>query len=246
MPASIVRQLAIGDQVDLAGRRLRILDVQDGERKVVRATPVQVETAKELLWLGSGPPVSWEVAQAVQQVPQERRCNPGRHPAAGIVCAPACPVATPATTVSAPCGAAEWVEVSRTPQGLYRYATYLGSLGNLMLQRTITAYYESRLEDMSCTSDALAVECTHPIDLQAVPLPVGREAFTTWVAQHLQALRRSCRSIPSAGPCPGPCWWPRSQTGSGTNGCRKRSHAIVSSRVPSYRGTHVTWSGTRR
>jgi hypothetical protein len=41
---------------------------------------------------------------------------------------------------------------------LYRYATYLGSLGNLMLQRTIAAYYESRLEDMSCTSDALAVE----------------------------------------------------------------------------------------
>ena len=81
------------------------------------------------------------------------------------------------------------VEVSRTPQGLYRYATYLGSLGNLMLQRSITAYYESRLEDMSCTSDALAVECTHPLDLQALPLPVGREAFTTWVAQHLQALQ---------------------------------------------------------
>ncbi len=53
----------------------------------------------------------------------------------------------------------------------------------------ITAYYESRLEDMSCTADALAVECTHPLDLQPLPLPVGREAFTTWVAQHLQALQ---------------------------------------------------------
>ena len=30
VPASVVRQLAIGDEVDLAGRRLRILDVQDG------------------------------------------------------------------------------------------------------------------------------------------------------------------------------------------------------------------------
>ena len=71
-----------------------------------------------------------------------------------------------------------------------------------MLQRTITAYYESRLEDMSCTSDALAVECTHPLDLQALPLPVGREAFTTWVAQHLQALQAFlplntfCRALP--------------------------------------------------
>src|SRR5262249_60036796 len=68
VPVSVVRQLAIGDDVDLAGRRLRILDVQDGERKVVRATPVQVETTKELFWLGSGAPVSWEVAQAVPQI----------------------------------------------------------------------------------------------------------------------------------------------------------------------------------
>src|SRR5262249_14239227 len=67
VPASVVRQLAIGDEVDLAGRRLRILDVQDAERKVVRAMPVQVETAKELFWLGSGAPGSWEVAQAVQR-----------------------------------------------------------------------------------------------------------------------------------------------------------------------------------
>src|SRR5262249_39479314 len=44
-------------------------------------------------------------------------------------------------------------------------------------------------EDMSCTSDALAVECTHPIDLQPLPLPVGRAALTTWVAEHLQALQ---------------------------------------------------------
>src|SRR5262245_63283470 len=58
-----------------------------------------------------------------------------------------------------------------------------------MLQRSIIVDYESRLEDMGCTSDALAVECTHPIDLQLLSLPVGREAFTTWVAQHLQALQ---------------------------------------------------------
>src|SRR5207245_944106 len=66
----------------------------------------------------------------------------------------------------------------------------------------ITAYYESRLEDMSCTADALAVECTHPVDLQPLPLPVGREAFTTWVSQHLQALQAFlplntfCRALP--------------------------------------------------
>src|SRR5262245_31864393 len=189
VPVSVVRQLAIGDEVDLAGRRLRILDVQDGERKVVRATPVQVETAKELLWLGSGAPVSWEVAQAVQQllnsadVMQDATLLPGLF---------ARPRALLQRQVQRAQRRVVWqngVEVSRTPQGLYRYATYLGSLGNLILQRTITAYYESQLEDLSCTADALAVECTHLIDLQPLPLPVDRTALAAWVAQHLQALQ---------------------------------------------------------
>ena len=102
------------------------------------------------------------------------------------------------------------------------------------------------LEDMSCTSDALAVECTHLIDLQALPLPVGRDAFTAGSRSTCKPCRRSCPSIPSPGPCPGACWWPRSRTGSGTNGCRRRSRAIVSSRAPLCRATRATWSGTRR
>ena len=189
VPASVVRQLAIGDEVDLAGRRLRILDVQDGERKVVRATPVQVETAKELIWLGSGPPVPWEVAQAVQQLLNSDGVTQDATLLQGLFARPRALLQRQIQRAQRCVVLQNGVEVSRTPQGLYRYATYLGSLGNLMLQRSITAYYESRLEDMSCTSDALAVECTHPLDLQALPLPVGREAFTTWVVQHLQALQ---------------------------------------------------------
>ena len=37
----------MGDEVDLAGKRLRILDIQEGTRKVVRATPVEAAEAKE-------------------------------------------------------------------------------------------------------------------------------------------------------------------------------------------------------
>jgi AAA domain len=189
VPVSVVRQLAIGDDVDLAGRRLRILDVQDGERKVVRATPVQVETAKELIWLGSGPPVSWEVAQAVQQFLNSDGTTQDVTLLQGLFARPRALLQRQVQRTQRRVVLQNGVEVSRTPQGLYRYATYLGSLGNLMLQRTITAYYEERLEDISCTYDALAVECTHLIDLQVLPLPVGREAFTTWVSQHLQALQ---------------------------------------------------------
>ena len=246
LPASVVRQLAVGDQVDLAGRRLRILDMQDGERKVVRATPVQVETAKELVWLGSGPPVSWEVAQAVQQLLNSDDVTQDATLLQGLFARPRALLQRQLQRAQRRVVLQNGIELSRTPQGLYRYATYLGSLGNLMLQRTITAYYEPRLEDMSCTADALAVECTHRIDLQPLPLPVGREAFRPGSRSTCKPCRRSCRSIPSAGPCPGPCWWTRSPTGSGTSGCRRRLRAIVSSRAPSCRVTHATWSGTRR
>src|SRR5262249_43530027 len=189
VPTSVVRQLAIGDDVDLAGRRLRILDIQDGERKLVRATPVQVETAKELLWLGSGPPVSWEVAQGVEHGLNRADITEDVTLQQGLFARPRALLQRQLQRAQRRVVLQNGVEVSRTPQGLYRYATYLGSLGNLMLQRTITAYYESRLEDMSCTADALPVQCTHPIDLQPLPLPVGRAALTTWVAEHLQALQ---------------------------------------------------------
>ena len=95
------------------------------------------------------------------------------------------------------------IELSRTPQGLYRYATYLGSMGNLILQRTIAAHYGPRLEDFTSTADALAVECTHRIDWQQLPLPIGRPAFRGWAAQHLQALQTLlplntfCRALPT-------------------------------------------------
>jgi predicted RecB family nuclease len=96
------------------------------------------------------------------------------------------------------------IELSRTSQGLYRYATYLGSMGNLILQRTIEAYYQPRLEDFSCTFDAIAVECSHRIDVQRLPLPIGRQALQLWAAQHLQALQALlplntfCRALPTA------------------------------------------------
>ncbi len=189
LPVSVVRQLAIGDHVDLAGRRLRILDVQDDERKVVRATPVQVETTRELLWLGSGPPVSWEVAQAIQQYLNSAGVTADTSLMQGLFARPRALWQRQVQRAQRRVVLQNGIEVSRTPQGLYRYATYLGSLGNFILQRTITAYYEPRLEEMSCTADALAVECTHQLDLQPLPLPVGREAFTTWVAQHVQALQ---------------------------------------------------------
>jgi replicative superfamily II helicase len=203
LPTSITRQLAVGDQVDLAGRRLQVLAIHGGEARVVRATPVESQEVKELFWIGSGPPVSWEVAQGVRPLLQpdaslETTLERGLFSRTRTLLRRQQQRAQRQVVLH------NGIELSRTPQGLYRYATYLGSTGNLILQRTIEAYYGSQLEDFSCTADAFAVESTHRIDVQQLPLPIGRQAFQHWAAQHLQALQALlplntfCRALPLA------------------------------------------------
>jgi superfamily II DNA/RNA helicase len=186
LPTSMVRQLEVGDRVDLAGRRLLLLAIQDGERQVVRATPVETREPKELFWVGSGPPVSWEVAQAARSLLRPDLTLDATL-AQGLFSRTRALLQRQRAQHRVDLH--NGIELSHTPQGLYRYATYLGSMGNLILQRTIEAYYGPRLEDFGCTADALAVECTHRIDLQQLPLPISRQAFQRWAARHLQALQ---------------------------------------------------------
>ncbi len=201
LPTSVVRQLDAGDRVDLAGRRLLILAIQDGERQAVRATPVETQEPKELFWVGSGPPVSWEVAQAVRSYLQPDLAFDATL-AQGLFSRTRTLLQRQRQRGQRLLVLHNGVELSRTPQGLYRYATYLGSMGNLILQRTIAAYYGPRLEDFASTADALAVECTHRIDMQQLPLPTNRQAVHRWAAQHLQALQTLlplnafCRALP--------------------------------------------------
>jgi replicative superfamily II helicase len=188
LPSSVVRQLEPGDQVDLAGKRLRILDIQDSSHKLVRATPVEAPEGKELIWVGSGPAVTWEVAQAVRPLLQAGY-EPDARLAPGLFTRPRALLQRQQQHSKRQVVLANGIELSRTPQGMYRYATYLGTVGNLILQRTITAYYAPQWENFVCTATAVAVECSHRIDLQPLPLPVELKAFEDWAAQHLQALQ---------------------------------------------------------
>lgn len=188
LPPSIVRQLEAGDQVDLAGRCIRILDIQTGERKVVRAEPVTEPDGKVLYWVGTGAPVSWEVAQAVKSLLQPD-AEPDAELSQGLFTRTRTLLQQERQRSSRRVVLHNGIELSRTPGGFYRYATYLGSVGNFILQRTIEAYYGDRLEDFSCSADAIAVTCSDRIDLQRLPLPIERGALPAWAAQHMQALQ---------------------------------------------------------
>jgi superfamily II DNA/RNA helicase len=201
LPTSVVRQLEVGKPFDLAGRRLLILAIQHDERPVVRARPVEAQDVTELSWAGSGPPVSWEVAQAVRALLQPDAALDVPL-AQGLFSRTRALLQRQRQRAQRLVVLDNGIELSRTSQGLYRYATYLGPMGNLILQRTIRAYYGPRLEDFTSTADAFAVECTHRIDLQPLPLPVGRAALRHWATHHLQALQARlplntfCQALP--------------------------------------------------
>jgi Lhr-like helicase len=184
LPASVTRQLSVGDHVDLAGRRLQVLAIQDGEHRAVRATPVESQDVKEVFWVGSGLPVSWEVAQAIRPLLQrdaalEAALEPGLFSRTRALLRRQQQRAQCLVVLH------NGIELSRTPQGLYRYATYLGSMGNLILQRTIEGYYAPGLEDFSCTADVSAEELPPHDAAVGGALAIAATLSVVRIRQHL-------------------------------------------------------------
>ncbi|CCK79839.1 uncharacterized protein TOL2_C16780 [Desulfobacula toluolica Tol2] len=68
IPQSIVSQMDVGDKLYLAGRLLRILNIDIGEQKKVLARPSMGKEEKQLAWIGLGPPVSYEVARTMGHI----------------------------------------------------------------------------------------------------------------------------------------------------------------------------------
>ena len=170
--------------MQLAGKRLQVVKIEAGEQRRVAARPADRLDDKELFWLGPGFRVSYEVAQGIREVIQA----PVDDQASGLF-------SRTRRLLAAAQARAGWavvldngIEVGRTAGGLYRYRTYLGSVGNLMLQWRIEDILGARVKDLAATSDEVGVDCSHWVDFQALDLPVDREGVRGWAAQHLEAL----------------------------------------------------------
>ena len=184
LPKSVVRQLELGDRVQLAGKRLQVLKIEAGERRHVMARSVDQLDDKELFWLGAGFRVSYEVAQAIREVFQAgvEAQTPGLFARTRRLLETALDRAGRRVVLD------NGIEVGRGPGGLYRYRTYLGSVGNLVLQRTVEQDLSPRLEDLTVASDEVGIDCSHRIDFQTLSLPTDQEAFCRWTERHLEAL----------------------------------------------------------
>ncbi len=183
LPKFIVRQLELGDRVQLTGKRLRVLNIETGERKRVIAQPTdQIET-KELFWLGAGFRVSYEVAQSVRDVLQ----TDVQQSASGLFSRTRKLFNDAAKRLKRAVVLHNGIEVDRSLNNLYRYRTYLGSVGNLVLQWIIERDYGD-LKDFMVTSDSIGIDCSHWINFQTLHLPQDRKDFAHWVENHLESL----------------------------------------------------------
>lgn len=183
LPKFIVRQLELGDRVQLTGKRLRVLNIETGERKRVVAQPTDRLDEKELFWLGSGFRVSYEVAQSVRDILH----TDSEKSALGLFSRTRKLLNDAARSLKRAVVLHNGIKVERSLSGLYRYRTYLGSVGNLVLQWIIERDCGD-VEDFVVTSDSIGIDCSHWIDFQTLGLPQGREDFAHWVEEHLESL----------------------------------------------------------
>ena len=182
IPQSIVSQMEAGDRVYIAGRRLRILKIDTGERKRVLARPSKGRDEKKLAWIGMGAHISYEVTKAMGNILktgkiEDKTClftrtkklfyGELKHGEKKVVLE-------------------NGIEVIPGKKASFRYRTFLGSAGNLVLEWSIRENLKD--DDLFITSDEIGLECSHWITFEDMKLPVGQEEFQTWVKRHFKIL----------------------------------------------------------
>jgi len=203
IPWSIVRQLDPGDRVYLAGKRIQILHIDTGERKRVLAQPATHLDDKQIVWLGTGCHVSYEVARSIRALLKSKDATENRENF-GLFARTRKLLAGELKQDKQSAILGNGIEVFLGSDGFFCYRTFLGSIGNLILQWTIKHDLGANVEDLYITSDEIGINCSHWIDFSKLNLPLDRDAFETWVKQHAKTLRALfslnsfCTALPPA------------------------------------------------
>jgi superfamily II DNA/RNA helicase len=184
LPLSMVRQIEVGDLIRLTGKVLKVLQIE--EKKA--ALEVWVEesdevASKELVWMGFGSPIPFEVAQKMGVIlldnfkPQGllsrtwRLLEKEREQIAG--------------SLEQPNG----IRVYRLGNGIYRYETFLGSIANFILYHLIERQFGSKIEGLSVNFDEIGLACNEWIPFESLKIPHTVEQFQEWISSHLHLFK---------------------------------------------------------
>ena len=184
IPQSIVSQMDVGDRVHLSGRALEILKIQKEEDPGrVAARPSAGRDAKDLVWTGLGPRVSFEVARAMQRI-----LTSGAVPDdSGLMTRTGQLLRHEKIYHAKPVVLANGITVVSGKKARFCFCTFLGAAGNLVLEWAIRDHFQD--EDLDIASSETGVECSRWIRFETLALPVEKTAFHAWIASHFQAVR---------------------------------------------------------
>ncbi|MFK5951569.1 MAG: DEAD/DEAH box helicase [Desulfobacterium sp.] len=186
IPKSVVSQMDMGDRIYLSGRRLKILKINDTEPRKVLARPCVRVDDKQLVWLGMGAHVSFEVAQAMGHILKgtDFKSVPSD---AGLFTRTKKLFQAQIKQGERRVVLKNGMDVIPGRKGRFHYRTFLGSAGNLVLEWSIREQLSG--DEVEITSHETGVECSHWICFEKIPLPVKREAFHIWVKKHFKVLQ---------------------------------------------------------
>ncbi|MGA8165288.1 MAG: DEAD/DEAH box helicase [Waddliaceae bacterium] len=185
LPLTTVKQLEMGDLIQLTGKVLKILRIE--EREAAREVWVEErneEPEKELLWLGCGIPIPFEVAQKMGAILLENSEPQGLLQRTQKL------LEEEREKISRSVEQPNGMRVHRLRHGGYRYETWLGTVGNFLLHRLVKTQLTPIIERLSVTFDAMGIESNAWIPFfDTLKLPDTSQQFQNMVASYLPLLR---------------------------------------------------------
>ena len=207
IPRSVVKQFKQGDIVYLAGRRVKIVQIADnensqGKKSVVIAETTRESVTKNIFWFGSGFRISRELAEEIKNVLVEK----DKPDDSGLFFRTTNLLTEIKKEVKSGVSLANGFKLSKSETGFYRYWTWLGSNGNLILNQAVEHYYnlcrqnndfknieysgylQPEDEPFYSEFDAVSITCSRKIDFSELILPVTREQFKEWTSANLKLV----------------------------------------------------------
>jgi Lhr-like helicase len=184
LPLSTVRQLEIGDLIQLTGKVLRVFQIE--EKKA--ALEIWVEESdkvanKELVWGGFGSPTPFEVAQKMGVILLEKFTPQG------LLSRTRRLLEKERGQIDRSLEQPNGIRVHRLGNGIYRYETFLGSVANYILSHLFETQFSSKIEGLSVNFDEIGLECNEWIPFESLKIPHTVEQFREWISSHLPLLK---------------------------------------------------------
>ncbi|MBF0203245.1 MAG: DEAD/DEAH box helicase, partial [Desulfamplus sp.] len=200
IPRSIVNQIETGDRVHIAGRRLNIVKIDHDEHKRVFATSTTSKPDKEIIWIGMGAHVSFEVAQMMRDILK----NPAAKDEPALLSRTTTLLDAEIQKEKSIVLLDNGIELLSGSKTVYLYRTYIGSVGNLVLELCIRNHMAQQQEkSVEVSSNETGVECSHLIKFEKLNLPTSKKSFKKWAGSTLKIignlipLNIFCKTLPN-------------------------------------------------